>query len=100
MDATLTEGELLMVLDVMNGTIVTPGLEGRCVVINVEDSFIIYPGMYEEKWGVDKKVMLEKLRAMPADWLVLIEKWATDYWDSEPLPDINSYVNAAIMGGI
>jgi hypothetical protein len=80
----LTRGELQMVLDVMNGTICGPDAVGWSVAANIEDGFILYPGMYEGKWGVKKTAMLEKIKALTAAQLWALEVWAMLFWAHEP----------------
>jgi len=74
-----------MLLDIMNGTYLDSFSirAGAGLDASVFDSFALYPGTYEEKWGVDKTAMLEKVRKLD-DWQVAcLAIWAVDFWASD-----------------
>lgn len=75
-----TRGEQSMLIDIFNGTLLTPGILGRHLIAQVEDSFALYPGVYEEKWGVEKSAMIEKCRALNPTEAALCELWAVGFW--------------------
>ena len=75
-----TQGEQSMLIDIYNGTMLTPGLLGQTLSAQVEDSFRLYPGIYEDKWGVEQKEMLEKIRALPRLSAAFLELWAVGFW--------------------
>jgi hypothetical protein len=78
------QGELSMLLDVQNGTIITiPGAAGRALLLNVADSFDLYPGVYEEKWGVDGPALNEKLKTCTSFQLLVLEIWCGMFWGGE-----------------
>jgi len=85
----LSRPELSMVLDCLNGTFQTPGLSGQHVTANVEDSFSLYPGQYQKKWGVDAAALCGKLRALTSFQLAALEIWAGQFWQSPRLNDEN-----------
>lgn len=95
MRGTLTRGELCMVLDVLNGhgSILAyggHGLAGQSLPLSIADSFRLYPGEYEGKWGVDEKAMNEKLSRLTRWQLVCLEVWAAGFWEQahkETTPD-------------
>lgn len=74
--------EMMMLLDVMNGTLLNSGLMGQQVAANVGDSFALYPGLYEEKWGVQRDLMEIKLAHLNAWQLGVLEVWAERAWES------------------
>ena len=75
-----TRGELCMIIDIMNGTYLDPHTLPRVMSANTEDSFDLYPGMYEEKWKVEKGVMLEKLKPLNDFQSSCLSIWANDFW--------------------
>jgi hypothetical protein len=75
-----TRGEQLMLIDIFNSTMLTPGILGQHLTAQIEDSFALYPGQYEEKWEVNQKEMMEKIVSLtPAD-AIFLELWAVGYW--------------------
>jgi len=79
-----TAGEQSMLLDIFNGTLLTPGILGQHIIAQVEDSFRLYPGEYEGKWSVDKTEMTEKINALDRYDAALLELWAVGFWHLNP----------------
>ncbi len=77
-------GELSMVLEVLNGSAIlelgSVGLSGRSIGIEIEDSFRLYPGQYEAKWGVDPADLLPKINGLSRFNRVALEIWAAGFW--------------------
>ena len=78
-----TKGELSMMLDVSNGLYATPTTLTRSLKANIEDSFDDMPDTYEEKWGIDKNTMLEKLNTLDGFEIGCLQIWAVDFWHTE-----------------
>jgi len=78
-----TGGELSMLLDIYNSTMLAPGaLDRSALDLQVRDSFDLYPGVYEEKWKTEKKELLDKIAAL-TDWqAACLQIWAVDFWQS------------------
>jgi hypothetical protein len=94
-----SRGEQMMLIDIFNGTILTPGILGQHIIAQVEDSFALYSGMYEEKWGVDRKEMEEKIRALDILTATWLELWAVGFWalnDADRSGMLESYVAGKI----
>lgn len=96
-----TPGELKMFLDIYNGTHLNPVSiqHGAGLELSVSDSFDLYPGMYEAKWGTDKTAMLTKIREL-TDWqAACLVIWACDFWQSgayEQEDAINRYIQGKL----
>lgn len=75
-----TRGEQSMLIDIFNGTILTPGILGQHLTAEVEDSFNLYPGVYEEKWGVDQKEMVDKIISLDPLTAAFLELWVVGFW--------------------
>ena len=58
---------------------------GTFLVPNVIDSFALYPGVYEEKWGVTRKELTVNLCSLTLFERVAMELWAAYFWGSEDL---------------
>jgi len=86
--------ELRMVLDVMNGVFLEPHTVETAVVADIADSFQLYPGVYEEKWGVEQEVMMEKITSLSPWEAACLACWAAEFWRLTDR-DLDGY----IMGG-
>jgi len=75
-----TRGEQSMLIDIFNGTALTPGIIGQHLTAQVEDSFRLYPGTYEDKWGVTEKEMMEKINSLDPLNAIFMELWAIGFW--------------------
>lgn len=82
-----SKGELHMILDVMNGHAGIMVLGGSMSVgyhipPNIEDSFKLYPGTYEQKWNIaDPAGFVSRLNALPRFHLVTLEIWSAGFWE-------------------
>ena len=73
-------GELCLMIDVMNGLMLTPGQLGHILVADVEDG-ISLDGL-DEKWKVDSEDMIARLRALPFFYICVLEVWSKVFWTS------------------
>lgn len=96
-----TKGELSMLLDVSNGLYATPGTLAWSLKAQVEDSFTDMPGEYEEKWGVSKHTMIDKLNALDGFEAGALQIWAVDFWHTGAYEDgedpVGKYVKASVQ---
>ncbi len=76
----LSINEQKMLIDIYKGVNLTPHLIGNALIVWVEDSFNLYPNYYEEKWGVKKEEMIEKIKALDSVSRALVELWASGFW--------------------
>ena len=94
-----TRSELSMMLDVINSTYIDPHTISRVLIANVDDSFRLYPGQYEEKWQVKKDEMLPKLESLNEFQASSLAIWASDFWYGSEKgagePDIETYIKDA-----
>lgn len=83
MRGRLDRGELMMIIDVMNGAVFTEGygMAGQYLRIAIQDSFDLYPDVYERKWEVDKKRFMSKLQQMHRFQIACLELWAAGFWN-------------------
>jgi len=87
-----TDGELSMMIDVLNGTIIDEVTVNHVLKINIEDSFLLYPRMYQEKWGVDGAILIEKICILTDEARTWLTIWAREFWDIEGL-DLKNYIH-------
>ena len=95
MKGRFTEGELSVMLDVMDGTIIIAGNYGRHLIGNCQDG-IALDGL-NKKWKIDKKVFLEKLEALSTFEAACLEVWSNGFWYSKnnwqtKVNDIEKYI--------
>lgn len=78
-------GELKMMIDVANGSALLIysgfGAVGANLILSVDDSFRLYPGVFEEKWGVVWKEIMGKMESLNRFHLTALEIWAGSFWE-------------------
>jgi hypothetical protein len=93
----LTAGELKLLLDIYNSTMLTPmALDRDSLDLQVRDSFTLYPGMYEDKWGVDKS-MLDKISKLSNFQAACLQIWAVEFWGAGCYTEDDS-INLYVQG--
>lgn len=76
---TFEKNELLLMLDVMNGLILTPGIAGQHIIHNVLDG-IALDGL-DKKWGIDADEFKKKLVMLTEMQLIALELWCRAFWE-------------------
>jgi len=79
--------EMAMICDIANPGFLLDRQVGEEMVIqslrlSVEDSFRLYPGVYEQKWEIDRPAMSEKLRKASAAEILQAARQVDDFWES------------------
>jgi len=75
-----TPGELSLLLDVMNGHMLTPQLAGQSLIISCVDSMAL--DGTDTKWGVDAQGFADSLQGCRPFELACLEIWAQAFWES------------------
>ena len=89
--------ELLLMVDVMNGTMLTAGIAGQHLPLNVADG--IQLDRLDEKWEVDGPALEEKLKTLSTPDLFFLEVWIQGFWEQLGTEDeipLEEYVKAAL----
>lgn len=73
-------GELGLMLDVMNGVWLLPGLIGQHLLADVADG-IALDGM-DEKWEIQKDGIINKLQGLTFFQMCVLELWCKRFWTS------------------
>lgn len=81
MRGNFSEGELMLMVDICNGLILTPGLAGQHIIADVEDGCDL--DRLDKKWEIEKETLVEKLAALPVFSLACLEVWACGFWRSK-----------------
>jgi hypothetical protein len=95
-------GELSMILDVLNGhgsllAFGGSGLAGQYIVPNIEDSFRLDPGIYEEKWSInDPEGFVRRLSALTRVQGLCLEIWAAGFWEKYMDTTLDEYCRPLI----
>jgi len=90
------EGELSLMIDVFNGTMLTPGRAGQQLLVDCVDGMAL--NGLDEKWNVDRKAFTDKLKSLTLTESACIEIWANGYWyggkseTTGELADFNNYI--------
>jgi len=74
-----SKGELQLMLDVMNGCLLTPGLICQHLVANLEDGIKL--NQLDQKWKVNADDFLAGIKRLTLFQLAALELWAKGYWD-------------------
>lgn len=93
----LSREELYLIIDVMNGTMLSPQIAGQHIPLNVEDGIAL--DHLDQKWEVDGPALVEKLKAMSTPELFFLEIWVQGFWQRLGTEDeikMEDYVGAAI----
>ena len=83
-------GELKLMLDVMNGMLLTGQLAGRHLPLSVQDG-IALDGL-DKKWEVDAEQLLEKLKNMSTAELFFLEIWIQGFWQQSDTVTLEEYI--------
>lgn len=96
MKGKFTAGELRLMIDVMNGTMLSPEIAGQHLGLNVADG-IALDGL-DEKWGVDAGMLNEKLAGMSTPELMILEVWIQGFWQAvtDHDQDLDEYIQVAL----
>lgn len=91
-----SEGELSIMLDVMNATFITPENYGRHLIMNCQDGVNL--DKLDEKWHIEKEIFFDKIQQLNTFQATCLEIWANGFWYSQKsakdgLEDIKEYVS-------
>lgn len=72
------KGELLLMIDVMNGTWIVPEIAGQMLPANVHDGIDI--NQLDGKWGIDGDALKAKIKALSPFETWCLELWSVGFW--------------------
>ncbi len=84
-----SRGELMLLLDVMNATILMSGLAGQHIRANVADG-IDLDGL-TDKWGIEGAALNAKLAALPIFAIACLEIWTQAFWQQKDHSNIEEW---------
>ena len=97
MQGKFNPDELKLIIDTMNGTLLTPGLAGLHVAANVSDAIDLTK--IHEKWGVDPVQILAKINALSVFERAILEVWAGAFWLNANKIDVDKYILSLLSTG-
>ena len=91
-----SQGELGMLIDIMNGTIILdpPQMAGQSILGNLQDAFYLDPGMYEKKWDIpDPDDFISRFKELSHFQKICLEIWITRFWQNYEELSLEEYLN-------
>jgi hypothetical protein len=82
--------EICLMIDVMNGTALTPRSAGQHILLNVQDGMKI--DHLDQKWRVDGSALIEKLSGMSTPDLMFLEVWIAGFWNQNGKITLEKYI--------
>ena len=86
--------ELMLLIDVMNGTILTPAIAGGHIGANTTDG-IDLDGL-DKKWDVGGAILKAKIEQLSAFERACLEWWIQTFWIQEDHGNVEEYVATLI----
>lgn len=74
----LTAAEARLILDACNGLWLTEEILGQHLRAEVQDAIRL--NGHDEKWGVDGKSLVARLRELPLPLTAAVEIWIAEFW--------------------
>jgi hypothetical protein len=87
---TFTPAELMLMIDVSNGTALSPQVAGQNMALSVADA-IKYDSL-DEKWEVDGRELLLKLDRLSLPEASILEVWTRGFWEQHPKQSLEDYI--------
>lgn len=92
-----TRNELMLCLDVMNGTMLTPGINDE-LLANAVDG-IALDGL-DAKWEIERENFIKRLHSLTSFQVAALTIWANGFWygggSARPERNIEAYVKQLI----
>lgn len=76
-----TDGELRLILDVVNDLELTPQIAGKHLILDIHDGIDLEK--LDEKWSVNKGEIIKKINDLSLFHLVCLEIWAKSFWQGK-----------------
>ena len=85
-----SKNELMLILDIGNGSILTPAFSGQAIGIQVQDSIAL--DKIDGKWKINGDKLIEKLANLTIFQAACLEIWASAFWERHESLNIEKYV--------
>jgi hypothetical protein len=87
-------GELMLMIDVNNGLILTAGMAGQHLDAQVSDGIAL--DHLDEKWEIDGDALNKKIAALTIFESACLELWIQAFWQQPDHSAIEEYVQALL----
>ena len=96
MKGKFTAGEIKLMIDVMNGTMLSHEMAGQHLPLNVTDGIML--DNLDEKFGVDAVKLNRDLAGMSTPELMILEIWIQGFWHAvtDHGQDMDEYIQPAL----
>jgi hypothetical protein len=88
-------GELSLLIDTFNSTMLSPRLAGQHLALSAHDSMIL--DGTDQKWSVDREGFEAKIAALSFFECAALEIWVKAFWEQHEKNNLEEYV--AFLGG-
>lgn len=85
-----SRGELMLMIDVNNGLILTPRMAGQHLGAQVSDGIAL--DRLDDKWKIDGKELNKKVSGLTIFEAACLELWIGAFWENHEHTDIEKYV--------
>lgn len=85
-----TRGELMLLIDVNNGTMLSPDTIGWSAAANAVDGIKL--DRLDKKWNINGKAFVAKLQTLTIFELACLELWVQTFWNQDKHNNIEEYV--------
>jgi hypothetical protein len=75
----------MLMLDVCNGLVLTPGMAGQHLTADVSDGIAL--DSLAAKWEIDGPALLTRLQALSIFQLHCLEVWCRAFWEQSGTPE-------------
>jgi len=86
--------ELQLMIDVMNGTMLSPLLAGQHLKVNVEDGIAL--DHLDSKWEINGNNLISKLGDMSVPEVFFLEIWIQGFWIQSDGIELEDYIQSLI----
>ena len=90
-----SRGELMLMLDVGNGSMLTAGMAGQHLGAQVADGIAL--DRLDVKWEIDGVALNTKVSGLTIFEAACLELWVQAFWEQEEHDNIEDYVAAMAM---
>jgi hypothetical protein len=87
-----TEAELSLILDVVNGLLLTPQFAGQHLPAEVSDGVALE--FLDRKWEIDGPNLIGKIQDLTIGQTAVLEIWAKAFWVQSPSPELADWCRA------
>ena len=85
-----SENEISLMLDVINGCMLSPQIAGQHIQANVADGCLL--DEMAAKWSVESTQLLQKIKGLHLAERAMLEIWLQNFWYQKETRDLNEWI--------